>query len=218
MPVYSTRGGAIPQLERAAAGEAVVVAVPERDLVLAEPPAEEHLLAVAHRREVDEPRVEILDEHAEVLQGVDRTRELGGAQRDLVVHLGEPGGREAAAVARDPGGHVVGAGLRLVERTLRLHHPLDQRPNGREHGVGLVRCESPLQRAKYDRAAWVLQPQPVSPAPARGSQTCGSRWSGARRSASFSGAARRSGREPCSPGWCSSRTGTRTPPAGTIRP
>ena len=74
-PRYSTRAVANPQAQRPAAGEAVLEPVPPGDLVLAEPPAEEHRLAVAERREVDEARVEILDDHPERDDLVDAGRE-----------------------------------------------------------------------------------------------------------------------------------------------
>src|SRR4030095_8048949 len=48
-----------------AAREAVVVSVPEPDLVLAQPPTEQHVFPLANRGEVDQARVEVLHHHAE---------------------------------------------------------------------------------------------------------------------------------------------------------
>ncbi len=50
--------------------------MPESDLLLAETPAEQHLLAAPQRREVDQTLVEILDQQAQFL-------ECRGAANDL---------------------------------------------------------------------------------------------------------------------------------------
>src|SRR5262249_3031892 len=164
--------------------------------------------------------VGVLHDHAERLDPLQHAGERGRATADELVHLGEPGGRKVAAVPGDPAAHVLGSLLRLVERALRRDHLLDQRPQLRERGVRLVRCEDPLQPAKYDRAAWALLTRFsrfASPAFAPAWRTCASRWPGGRRSASSPGAGRRSGQARSSPGSSSSPTATRTPRAGTIR-
>ena len=53
------------RLERLAARESLVQAVPEADLVLAQAPAKQHVLSVAGRGKVDEAGVEVLDECAQ---------------------------------------------------------------------------------------------------------------------------------------------------------
>ena len=55
------------------AREALLEAVPEGDLVLADLPAEQNLLAVlAEGGKVDQAAVEILDEHSQALETLDR--------------------------------------------------------------------------------------------------------------------------------------------------
>ena len=84
-------------------GEAVVVAVVPGDLVLAEPPAEQDRLAVAHRGEVDQAGVEILDEHAERLERrpAPRASSLGPPVRPRRAARRAPQAG-SAAVPRDP--------------------------------------------------------------------------------------------------------------------
>src|SRR5438105_2017276 len=82
-------------------GEALVDAVPVADLVLAELPAEEDLLAVAQCREVDEPTVDVLHYRAELLDAVDRTCDRGRGALDVRLHLGRCLRRDPAAVRLD---------------------------------------------------------------------------------------------------------------------
>src|SRR5437763_8152648 len=65
--LFDVAHGDSSALDRLSPGEAVLVAVPEADLVLAELPAQQHVLAVPHRGEVHEARVEVLDDHAQRL-------------------------------------------------------------------------------------------------------------------------------------------------------
>src|SRR5437763_16119176 len=65
--------------------EPVVEAVPVADLVLAEVPAEEHLLAVTERGEVDQARVEVLHLHAERPDRIDRRDDSLGRGADVLV-------------------------------------------------------------------------------------------------------------------------------------
>src|SRR5437588_9250421 len=83
------------------AGEAFLEAVPVADLVLAELPAEEHLLAVPQRGEVDEAGVEVLHLHPELLDRVDSPAQPLGSLLDRVLQGGDLLRPDAAAVARD---------------------------------------------------------------------------------------------------------------------
>src|SRR5919198_3494099 len=80
------------------AGVALVGAVPERDLGLAELPAEQDDAAAVLAREVDQAAVEVLHLHAEALQLLEHRHELRGG----LLHLGgdgcDVGRRESAAV------------------------------------------------------------------------------------------------------------------------
>src|SRR5262245_57892374 len=111
---------ALLQRKRLAAREALLQAVPVPDLVLAEAPAEEHLLALAPRREVDEPRL------------VD-TRHAAGDARHLLVqpllHVLQLLRLDVAPVARDPLVQRRLQLLQLEERTAVLDQLLGQRPH-----------------------------------------------------------------------------------------
>src|SRR5437588_9943420 len=74
---YSTRGPPVLlQRQRAAAGEAVLLAVPVADLVLADVPAEENDLVAPPGREVDEALVEVLHLRADLVDSLDAACEL----------------------------------------------------------------------------------------------------------------------------------------------
>src|SRR4051794_35830271 len=99
-------GAAFPQRflvegQRPAARETVVLAVPPRDLVLAELPAEEHRLAVVQRREVHETAVEVLHLGAVLGDLVDEACQAPRDGVDLGSRLSELGGRDSASVAAD---------------------------------------------------------------------------------------------------------------------
>src|SRR5919199_2546614 len=70
------RASTLVEGERLAAREPLFGAVPERDVIFAELPAEQDLAAAVQAREVDEPPVEVLHLHAEALQLVDDGDEL----------------------------------------------------------------------------------------------------------------------------------------------
>src|SRR5438034_10101038 len=61
-------------VDRFPPGVALFQPVPGRDRLFPDLPAEQHLLAFAHRREVEQAQVEILQDDAELLELVD-TRE-----------------------------------------------------------------------------------------------------------------------------------------------
>src|SRR5262245_1748824 len=88
--------------QRATAGEAVLEAVPEADLLLAEPPAEEDLLAGALGGEVDEPLVEVLHERSELVDPAHAGGDSGHLLVQLLLHLPELARAHIPAVAGDP--------------------------------------------------------------------------------------------------------------------
>jgi hypothetical protein len=71
------------------------------DLLLAELPAEQHLLAVPKRREVDEARVEVLDDRAALVDRVHSSCDLDALVPLRLFELGELARVDAAAVAGD---------------------------------------------------------------------------------------------------------------------
>src|SRR4249919_106421 len=143
-------GAAFPQSfsrsverQRAAAGEAVVLAVPPGDLVLAELPAEKHRPALVQRREVDQPTVDVLHLGAVLRDLVDDARKLLRDAVDLRGRLSELGRRDPAAVAADLALELLLAlECRHVLEPGR-HELLHQGPHLLELGVRLVRREVP---------------------------------------------------------------------------
>ena len=93
---------------------------------------------VALPREVDQARVEILDEHAHRLDLADRPRERLRRLLDRGLQRAELRRRNAAAVAGDALRDVVAPLLRVVERALALDHRLDQRPELGKRCICLV--------------------------------------------------------------------------------
>src|SRR6188768_809723 len=132
-------------VERFPAREAFLEAVPVGDLALADLPAEQHLLAVAQGREVDEPAVEVLDQDAERLQLLDRTRDRLGLPLELLVELARLLRVEVAAVSRDPLGEPRAPGSRDREGAPVGDERLGDRPHLLEQRVRLLRSEVPLR-------------------------------------------------------------------------
>src|SRR4029078_13126440 len=87
--------------ERFPAGEAFFEAVPERDLVLADLPAEQHFLAVAQRGEVEETAVQVLHLDAELLELLDAAGDRLALALELLLERAGLLGIEVAAVSRD---------------------------------------------------------------------------------------------------------------------
>src|SRR5437868_46915 len=133
--------GRLFERQGAPAGEAVLESVPVPDLVLAEVPAEEHLLAAAKRREVDQPGVEILHLRTELLDAVDALGDPVGRGAYLLLDRRELRRLDPAAVAADARGDPLLPLLRRNELAPPLDHLLDERPDLRERGVRLLRCE-----------------------------------------------------------------------------
>src|SRR3954453_15472679 len=88
------------------AGEALLEAVPEADLVLAEVPAEQHLLVAAKSRKVDQAAVEVLYEHAEPLEALHAFGDRLALTLELLLERPRLLRVEVAAVAGDPLGEL----------------------------------------------------------------------------------------------------------------
>src|ERR1051326_5972437 len=144
-PWFSRRRPAEPS-ERLAARVSLADAVPVRDPVLAELPAQLDELAVAVREEVDQADPRVLELDPEVLEPAQRRHQvlLGAAQRAGA--LVEPvaillhGSRPAHAVLGDA--DLVG---QLVQLTGELDDLPDEAPDRRQHPVRLVELVRPAR-------------------------------------------------------------------------
>jgi hypothetical protein len=133
--------------------EALVERVPEGDFVLAQPPAEEHLLVPAPSRKIDEALIEILDENAERLQFLDAVHDAFGLGLDRLlqrVHLMRP---DAAAVPGDLGRDPAMTDRGNRERTPMRDHALGEQANRREQLICLFRREVAIRHG-YIFDAW----------------------------------------------------------------
>src|SRR5881394_1722809 len=133
--------------ERASSCEAVLDRVPEPDLVLAEPPAEQHLLVAASRREVDQALVEILDEDPERLQRLDAPYDLRRFGVDRRLQSVDLVRADTAAVGRDRRGNPGVPHCRERERAPVRDRLLDERPYLRQELVRLVSREIAIRHA-----------------------------------------------------------------------
>src|SRR5207253_994768 len=100
----------IPRLfgvDRPASCEAFFQPVPERNVVLAEPPAEQDLLALAPRRKVDEPLVEVLDDRAAPVDLVHAARNSDPLALDFGLDVCQPLRVDTSAVASDLRGELL---------------------------------------------------------------------------------------------------------------
>src|SRR5829696_7776897 len=138
----STEAVALLELvDRAAAREAVLEAVPERDRVLPELPAEEHFLAVAESREVDEALVGVLDLCAEAVDPVHALSDSLGLLGDLGLHARELARVEVAAVAGDRARQIRAAAEQRRDLLAVGDHPLRERADLGERFVRFLERE-----------------------------------------------------------------------------
>src|ERR671922_85099 len=144
---------------------AVFEAVPVRRLFLAELPAEEELAAAMEAREVDEPAVEILYEHAKALELVHCGHELAGGALDLRRRLRHIRGRQSPAVRRDARDELRLLPLRAQERRAHLDHPLGERAHDLERIVRLLRRKKALGHASMTPRRGRRSTGASSPAP-----------------------------------------------------
>ena len=100
-----------------------------RDLGLAQPPAEEHLLAAPKRREVDEAGVDVLDDRADAVDAVHAARDPDPRLLEQRGERGELLRVDRAAVARDPRRKLAALGLCAPLRPPVLDELLDERPD-----------------------------------------------------------------------------------------
>jgi hypothetical protein len=124
-------------------GEPLVEAVPERDLILADVPAEQHVFTRAPRGEIDEAAVEVLHERPDLVDPRDASRNRGRAFAHLLFHGVELARVEVTAVPRDRLRERSVAFLQDGQRSPALDHLLGERTDDRERLVRLLGGEVP---------------------------------------------------------------------------
>ncbi len=122
--------------------------MPVADLVLADVPAQQHVLFTEPGRKVDESLVEVLHLHAEVGDRLDAAGNLERLVSSPVVELLHLLRRQIAAVSGDLDLDGFDPGRRLRQRTPRLDHPLGDRPYLGQRLVRLLDCEDPLAQVR----------------------------------------------------------------------
>jgi hypothetical protein len=151
------------------------------DLLLAEPPAEEDVPAAIHGGEVDEARVDVLHDRAEILDLLRARDDLARVPLHLLPRPRDRTGVDAAAVSRNRRRE---RGLLLLgvrQSAAGLDHPLHQRTHLSKRLVGLLGGEDARphasmipaivgagQRLLARRAPEVALPPDASPNPALG--------------------------------------------------
>src|SRR3954447_3250086 len=123
------------------AGEALLEAVPEGDLVLAEVPAEQHLLVAAKSRKVDQAAIEVLYEHAEPLEALHAFGDRLALTLELLLERPRLLRVEVAAVAGDPLDELRAPRRGRGHRVTVGDESLRDRAHLFEMGVGLVGSE-----------------------------------------------------------------------------
>src|SRR5207245_9440943 len=126
---------------RPAPREALVAGVPEAVFLLADPPAEQHFLAVSEPREIDEPLLEVLDDRPELLDLAGAGKQRFGPLLEASRQRGVLARRVPVPVSCDSGCERRLAGLLGRELLAQRDHPLRQRTDALERGVGLLRGE-----------------------------------------------------------------------------
>jgi hypothetical protein len=115
--------------------------VPVEDFLLAQTPAEEDVLAVSARQEVDEAFVQVLDDPAELLDPLDAAGDAARLLLNVLLHLGELARREAAAVPGDVPEQLGVLLLGPLERPPVRHHPFGKGLHAWKRGIGLLERE-----------------------------------------------------------------------------
>src|SRR5262245_19837690 len=139
-------------LERLAAREALVRAVPEADLVLAQPPAQQDLLPVTRGGKVDETSVEIFDGRADLVHPRHTPRDARNLLVQALLHLLQLVRLDVPTVARDPHRQRRLPLLKLHQRASVLDQLLRQRTHIAERLVRLLGTEVPLLHVRMIRA------------------------------------------------------------------
>ena len=119
--------------------------MPEGDLLLAEPPAEQHLLTVTQRGKVDQAAFDALHLRSESLDLLDTRADRTGLPLESLLQLREVARRQVATVAGYPAHRLRVPRARLVESAAVRDHLLDQRPQLGQRSVRLVGCEEALR-------------------------------------------------------------------------
>ena len=122
------------------AGETLLEAVPPLDRVLADAPAEQHVLALAHGREVEQPRLGVLHLDAERRRAASRQSSSSAASRENSGVRASPTA-VAAAVAGDDLHDLALLALELGEPGPQRDHPLGKRAHPFQGAVSLGRSE-----------------------------------------------------------------------------
>src|SRR5229473_3214000 len=94
-------GGLFAPVDRFPPGVALFEPVPGRDRLFPDVPAEQHLFAFAHRREVEQAEVEVLQDDAQLLELVDARERHVREAAELRLSLVQIGRRITAAVPAD---------------------------------------------------------------------------------------------------------------------
>ena len=115
--------------------------MPEADFWFAEAPAEQDLLVLTPRGEVDQPLVEVLHERTRLVDPGHAARDAGHCLVQPLLYVLQLVRLEVAAVARDPGRQGSLLFLQIDERAAVPDELLGQRPDLAESLVRLVRCE-----------------------------------------------------------------------------
>ena len=113
------------------------------DLLLAHPPAQQHVLPLTLVQEVDETRVEILDHPAQLLDAFDAACDRRRLLLDSALHLGDLLWGKVATVPGDALRQLHMLGLRLGESHPMALDPLHEDADGRKYLVRFLDGEIP---------------------------------------------------------------------------
>jgi HAD superfamily hydrolase (TIGR01509 family) len=116
--------------------------VPVLDLLLAQAPAEEHVLFRSARGEVDQTGVGVLDDGTELVDAVHATRDATELFGRALVERGYAPWVDAAAVAGDRGRDLCALRPGVPQRLPVCDETFDERADRRQEGVGLLDRES----------------------------------------------------------------------------
>src|SRR5262249_26057310 len=121
---------------------------PVADLVLADVPAEQHLVAAAERRKVDEATVEILYLDPELGDRLHAPRDLRHRLVDAILELLCVARRQPAAVACDDAPKLLELRPCFGELAASGDHPLGERPHVCERRLCFWNGEDPVRQAR----------------------------------------------------------------------
>src|SRR4051812_31281622 len=125
------------------AREPLVEAVPERDALLADAPAEQDLASLVERGEVEQPLVEVLHLHARLVELGHAALDLRGNRLQLGLELCEVARAQAAAVALDDDAQLRALRVRLAPGSPEADDAFGQGAHDGERVVRVLRGEDP---------------------------------------------------------------------------